>query len=90
MQLVYAWGAQCALPSLDQRISMVQYVLKILVSDEQVMNILLEAVSLQDSTRKTRTVEYESASFIFHPERFGSLPSVCLIPGTLTLMTFIR
>lgn len=33
-ELVYAWGAQCALASLDQRISMVQHVLKILGSDK--------------------------------------------------------
>lgn len=52
------------------------------------MNILLEAVSHQDSTRKTRTIESESASFTFHPEGLGPLPSVRLIPGTLTLVTF--
>ena len=77
-QLVYAWGAQGGLPSLTERAAVIQYVLEVLCKDQEVRQVLLPNAASHETGR----IESESASFTFHQGRFGSLPTIRLVPGT--------
>jgi hypothetical protein len=79
-QLVYAWGAQCSLPSLHQRVRMVQHVLQVLCMDSEVRAVLLRSCQRQQKP-SDHAMETESMSLIPHSGRFGSLPSIRLISG---------
>lgn len=76
-QLVYAWGAQCHLPSLSERVVVIQHVLEVLCKDQEIRKLLLPSAA----SHETGSIESETASFTFHQERFGSLPSIRLVPG---------
>jgi hypothetical protein len=76
-QLVYAWGKQCALPSLHHRLMMVQYVLQVLCKDSDVRAVLCGS----QQEPHDGAIETESMSLVSRPERLGSLPSIRLIPG---------
>jgi hypothetical protein len=79
-QLVYAWGDRCDLPSFDQRVMMVQYVLQVLCMDSDVKDLLTRSCQSEQEP-PDGVIETESMSLTPHPERIGSLPSIRLIPG---------
>jgi hypothetical protein len=83
-QLVYAWGAQCPLPSLHQRIRMVQHVLQVLCQDREVRAVLSKSFQHQQKS-SDHAMETEAMSLTPHPERLGSLPSIRLISGARML-----
>jgi Protein of unknown function (DUF3638) len=84
-QLVYAWGPQCPLPSLHERVMMVQHVLQVLCKDSEVRAELSGSLKRQWKP-VDGVLENEAMSLTPHPERFGSLPSIRLIPGTIELL----
>lgn len=82
-QLVYAWGTECALPSVQERVLMVQHVLQVLMKDDESIKLLF-ASSRKDSRPRKRANESigtKCVSLADRPERYGSLPSLRLIPG---------
>jgi len=69
-QLVYAWGSQAHLPSLEARVQMAQAVLEALALDARCQDLL--------SNRDIAQIRH-------HTDRIGSMPHVRLIPGAYLL-----
>jgi hypothetical protein len=64
---------------------MVQHVLRVLCRDSEVRSVL--SCSCHSKQRSPdSTIETESLALTQHAERFGSLPSIRLIPGTFRLL----
>lgn len=86
-QLVYAWGDQCDLESLDQRVMMVQHTLQVLCTDADVRAVLTGSGGPQ---RKGGAAEQNTETACMclktYPERFGSLCSIRLIQGAFMLL----
>jgi hypothetical protein len=84
-QLVYAWGAQCMLPSLHQRVRMVQHLLQVLCKDSDVRDVLSYNCN-SEQMHPDGAIETASVALTKEAERLGCLPSVRLIPGTYRLL----
>ena len=76
-QLVYAWGTQCRLPSVEQRILVIQHVLQVLSRNKGVKRVLLGNSGAQQLA--SGNIETEAMSLHPHPERYGSVPNLSLI-----------
>lgn len=87
-QLVYAWGTQCSLPSVQERVLTVQHVLQILAKDAGIRAVISASTAKESQQQKRvdESIETESISLTDHPKRYGSLPSIRLIPGAVRLL----
>lgn len=83
-QLVYAWGSQHALPACQARVRIIQHVLRIFLTDLKLRELMMNCE--QKTARKGKisagALQSECLSMSKHTERYGSLPSTRLIPGT--------